>query len=99
MRIGLIAPGGFDRSGRKAVIRALLNLTERLARRHQVTVVVLNQEPGTLPLSASGCRSNQSRAGAERMARPHFLPPRTSYDDRKLEAVGRRLDVLHAFWI
>lgn len=45
MRIGLIVPGGVDRSARVRVIPVLLALIERLARRHQVLVVAINQEP------------------------------------------------------
>ena len=41
MKIVLIAPGGFDRSGSERVIPALLWLTERLARRNEVHVCVL----------------------------------------------------------
>jgi glycosyltransferase involved in cell wall biosynthesis len=45
MRIVLIVPGGVDRSGVERVIPALLWLIERLARRHQLTVIALNQYP------------------------------------------------------
>jgi hypothetical protein len=43
MRIVLIVPGGVDRSGVERVIPALLWLIERLARRHQLSVIALNQ--------------------------------------------------------
>jgi glycosyltransferase involved in cell wall biosynthesis len=42
MRIGLIASGGFDRSGRERVTPSLLWLVARLARRHDVHVFVLH---------------------------------------------------------
>lgn len=45
MRIALVVPGGFDRSGREHVIPILLSLTERLARRHDVVVYVLRYLP------------------------------------------------------
>ena len=45
MRIALVVPGGVDRSGRQRVVPALLWLVERLARRHEVLVVALEQEP------------------------------------------------------
>jgi hypothetical protein len=45
MKIGLIVPGGVDRSARVRVIPVLLALIERLARRHQVVVIALHQEP------------------------------------------------------
>ena len=52
MRIGLVVPGGVDRSGRERVIPALLWFVERLAARHEVVVFALGQEegPGEWPL-------------------------------------------------
>src|SRR6266699_2673690 len=44
MRIAMVVPGGVDRSGRERVIPVLLALIERLARRHQVLVVALQQQ-------------------------------------------------------
>lgn len=45
MRIALVVPGGVNRDGEYRVIPAILWLIERLARRHDVQVVVLRQEP------------------------------------------------------
>lgn len=45
MRIALAVPGGVDRDGESLVIPAILWLIERLARRHDVHVVVPRQEP------------------------------------------------------
>jgi glycosyltransferase involved in cell wall biosynthesis len=45
MRIALVVPGGVDESGEDRVIPALLWLIERLARRHEVHVFALHQEP------------------------------------------------------
>lgn len=98
MRIGLIAPGGFDRRGRNEVIPALLDLTERLARRHQVTVVVVRQEPEPSCYPLAGARViNLGYMAARR-------PGRVSLRclARMLSALadeGPRLDVLHAFWV
>ena len=52
MRIGLVVSGGVDRSGRERVTPSLLWLIERLARRHDVHVFVLNYypEPCSYPL-------------------------------------------------
>src|SRR6185369_9116261 len=52
MRIGLVVTGGFDRSARERVTPSLLWLVERLARRHDVPVVVLHyySEPCSYPL-------------------------------------------------
>jgi len=46
MRIAVVVPGGVDRSGQYRVVPALLALIERLARRHEVHVIALRQEPG-----------------------------------------------------
>ncbi len=45
MKIGIVAPGGFDRTGRERIIPVLLWLVERLARRHEVHVYTLYQYP------------------------------------------------------
>lgn len=45
MKIGVIVPGGVDRSGEERVIPAFLALIERLARAHEVHVFVFHQEP------------------------------------------------------
>jgi len=45
MKIGLVTPGGFDRSGVERVTPAFLCLVERLARRHEVHVFTLYQYP------------------------------------------------------
>ena len=45
MKLALLIPGGVDRSGEDRVIHAFLWLLERLARRHDVHVFALNQEP------------------------------------------------------
>ena len=52
MRIGLVVAGGVDRSGRERVTPSLLWLIERLARRHDVHVFVLQYypEPCNYPL-------------------------------------------------
>src|SRR5215207_10356461 len=52
VKIVLVVPGGFDRSGNERVIPALLWLTERLARRNEMHVCVLSgsDEPAKYPL-------------------------------------------------
>jgi glycosyltransferase involved in cell wall biosynthesis len=101
VRIALIAPGGFDRSGRGDVIPALLGLTERLARRHQVTVVVVRQEPEPSRYPLLGAQVvNLGYMAARR-------PGRVSLRcvARMLSALGgegrrgRKIDLLHAFWV
>lgn len=69
MRIALVVPGGVDRTGTYRVIPAILALLERLARRHQVHVFALSQEPeaGSWDLLGArvhnlGCRLRRHRA-------------------------------------
>jgi hypothetical protein len=52
VKIGIVTPGGFDRSGNDRVIPVFLWLVERLARRHEVHVFTLSQypDPETYPL-------------------------------------------------
>ena len=45
MKIALVTPGGFDRSGTERVLPVFLSLVERLARCHEVHVITLNQSP------------------------------------------------------
>lgn len=45
MKLALVLPGGVDRGGEFRVIPAFLALIERLARKHEVHVFVLHQEP------------------------------------------------------
>lgn len=89
MRIGLIVPGGVDRSGEHRVIPAVLWIVERLARRHDVHVVVPRQEPEPGEWDLLGARVHNVgrrplRARAVRtLVRLHR---------------DRPLDVLHALW-
>jgi glycosyltransferase involved in cell wall biosynthesis len=52
MKIAIVVPGGMDRTGEYRVIPVFLALVVRLARRHDVHVFVLHQEPlpATWPL-------------------------------------------------
>jgi len=97
VKIALVVPGGVDRSGRERVIPALLWLIERLARRHDVLVIALEQEPRP---------ARYSLLGAE-VVNLGCVPPRllglgVPVHLRRLLAAlrsaGRRFDVLHGFW-
>lgn len=97
MKIALVVPGGVDRSGRERVIPALLGLIERLARRHDLLVVALEQEPRP---------ARYSLLGAE-VVNLGAVPPRLwglgwALRLRRLLAAlrraGGRFDVLHGFW-
>ncbi len=95
MTIGLIVPGGVDPSGRDRVVPVLLWLVERLARRHDVRVFVLDYlpEPRTYPLAG---------------AMVHDLGRVTGPIGLRRFRIARRLaaalaahgpfDVLHAYW-
>ncbi len=97
MKIGLIVPGGVDRSGRVHVIPVLLALIERLARSHKVVVVNLdpNAEPSEydllgariVNLGLTKARTNLSRI-AITLGRVMSV----------LRAAGGGFDLLHAFW-
>lgn len=96
MKIVLIVPGGFDRSGSERVIPALLWLTERLARRNEVHVCVLGgtDQPASYQLAGAQVHVlGRVAAGlpgtrALRQWRPLL---------RTLALIGRP-DVIHGFW-
>jgi glycosyltransferase involved in cell wall biosynthesis len=98
MKVGLIVPGGVDRSGRIFVIPILLALIERLASCHEVVVISL--DPNTKP-------SEYELLGA-RVVNLGLIKARTRLSWaaialRKLmsamRAAGGGFDVLHAFWL
>jgi glycosyltransferase involved in cell wall biosynthesis len=97
MRIGLIVPGGVDRSAQVRVIPVLLALVERLSRRHEVLVIATNQETESCNYELLGARvvnlgkmPNGTRAG--RLAR------QVKSVLSAMRSAGGRFDVLHAFW-
>ena len=94
MKIVVVAPGGFDPSGRERVIPALLWLAEHLARRHELHICVLE---------------GAGAPGYELLgARVHVLGPLRSPPGLRVALLGRRLlaalraigrpDLLHGFW-
>lgn len=97
MKIGLVVPGGVDRSGRERVIPALLWLIERLAARNEVTVFALGQEEtaGEWPLLGArvvdlGRAAHHPLPGLGILGRGRQL-------SRALREAGP-FDVVHAFW-
>ena len=97
MRILLVVPGGVDRGGQERVIPALLWLIERLARRHQVAVVALNQyiQPCAYPLLGA----QVFNLGLV----PSQLPPWSLIValrrmSEALSSLGWRPQIVHAFW-
>jgi glycosyltransferase involved in cell wall biosynthesis len=98
MKIGLIVPGGVDRSGRILVIPVLLALIKRLASRHEV--VVFSLDPNAQP-------SEYELLGA-RVVSLGLIKARTrlswaAVTLRKLmsalRVAGSGFDLLHAFWV
>jgi len=96
MKIGIVAPGGFDRSGTERVIPVFLWLVERLAREHEVHVFTLRQGPDEeqYPLLGATVHNIGDRGGRRRSAE---LMART------IAAIGRehnrgRFTVLHGLW-
>jgi len=94
VRIGFVAGGGFDRSGRDRVTPSLLGLVERLARGHDVHVFVLDYypEPCTYPLAGATVHDVGRVTGPPGFRR-YRLRRRLG---RAIDRAGR-LDVLHAY--
>lgn len=85
MKLAIIVPGGVDRSGVDRVIPCIVWLIERLARRHDVHVFALAQEPAPADWDLLGARVHNigtatgrgrpllARFAAEHRARPFAL--------------------------
>src|ERR1700677_1104562 len=98
MKIGLIVPGGVDRSGRIFVIPVLLSLIERLARRHEVVVVSLDPKTESSEYELLGARvvnlgliKARTRLSRSAVTLGKLLST--------LRAAGGGFDLLHAFWV
>jgi glycosyltransferase involved in cell wall biosynthesis len=90
MKIGIVVPGGVDRSGSERCIPCLLWLLERLAAVHDVHVFALRQEPEPADYPLLGARIHNI---GRRPRRPRALAAITREHDRA------PFDVLHAFWL
>jgi glycosyltransferase involved in cell wall biosynthesis len=97
VKIGLIVPGGVDRSGRVLVIPVLLALIERLARNHNVVVVSL--DPNTKPSEYELHGARVVNLGLTK-ARTHLSWAAVTLGKlmSALRAAGGGFDLLHAFW-
>ncbi len=98
MKIGLIVPGGVDRSGRILVIPVLLALIERLATHHEVVVISLdpNAEPSEYELLGArvvnlGLIKARNRLSWAAVALAKLIST--------LRAARGGFDLLHAFWV
>lgn len=92
MKLALVVPGGVDRTGVDHVIPSVLWLIERLARRHEVHVFAMRQEPrpGTWELFGARVHNIGTARGSTRrlLARFGVL--------HREEA--RPFDIVHAFF-
>lgn len=95
MKIGLVTPGGFDRSGTERVIPVFLWLVERLARQHEVHVYTLYQRPEPEEFSLLGATVHNVGYGRRRGRLSGI-----AQTVRVLLAEHRRaaFDVLHGLW-
>ena len=97
MRIGIVVPGGVDRSGRDRVVPVFLNLMERLARRHSVCVFALRQGPYYERYELRGAtvvnigRTSWVPRGFRILDRFHRLV-------RNIQREAPRFDILHALF-
>jgi glycosyltransferase involved in cell wall biosynthesis len=96
VRIAIIVPGGVDRSAREHVIPVLLALIERLARRHQVRVITLNQEPEPCEYPLLGAQVVNLGLVAQTSILRWVRRLKRVVSALRLD--GGKFDVLHAFW-
>jgi glycosyltransferase involved in cell wall biosynthesis len=96
VRIALVVPGGVSRDGQYRVLPWLLWLLERLARRHDVQVVVPHQEPRPGSWTLHGATVHNLGLAPGR-TRPRSAPLRVV---RALVRLHRQrpFDVFHAMW-
>jgi glycosyltransferase involved in cell wall biosynthesis len=95
MKLAFVIPGGVDRSGRDRIVPMFLWYVERIARRHELHVFVLDyyEDPVTYPLLGAVVHDLGRTAGP--------LGFRRWIIERKLEAAVREhgpFDVLHGYW-
>lgn len=96
MKIGLIAPGGFDRSGEERVVPVFLWLVERLARDHEVHVYTLYQYSQPAEYTLLGARIHNigySRPQQKGVRQIRHVLPALRRENRR-----GRFDVLHGLW-
>jgi len=96
LKIGLVSPGGFDRTGTERVIPAFLCLVERLARRHDVHVYTLYQYPHQDEYGLLG-------AVVHNIGYSRSPGPAISVLERGIRVIAKecgrkRFDVLHGLW-
>jgi len=98
MKLALIVPGGVDRSGREKVIPVLLELIERLARRHEVLVIALEQEHEWSRYALRGA-TVVNIGEVSGVGRPSRWIARFRRLLRTLRQEGGHFEILHALWV
>jgi glycosyltransferase involved in cell wall biosynthesis len=97
MRVLLVVRGGVDRSGKERVIPALLWLIERLTRRHQLTVIALNQYPQACRYPLLGAEVVNLGGASAQTSRPKTIG-RLKRLLSVLASMPEKPHVIHAFW-
>ena len=98
MKIGIVTPGGFDRSGQQRVIPVFLGLTERLARRHEVHVYTLEQYPQPCDYPLCGAMVHNIGGEASRGLLRAARRVRRTLRALVTEHRRGRFDALHGLW-
>jgi glycosyltransferase involved in cell wall biosynthesis len=96
MKIALVTPGGFDRSGTERVLPVFLSLVERLAQRHEVHVYTLYQYPQPQEYRLAGAAIHNLGYAHRPWNRPGEL--RRALQVVLKEHRRARFDVLHGLW-
>src|SRR5689334_13610713 len=96
MKIALVTPGGFDRSGTERVIPVFLSLVERLARCHEVHVITLNQTPQPDRFTLLG--ATIQNIGYRKVKRRGLRQAPQALRLLAQEHRRKRFDVIHGLW-
>ena len=100
-RIALVVPGGVDRSLTERVIPRLLWFIERVAKRHELHVIALQQEPQASTYPLLGATVHNLGTTSERFAGIRVPGLRLWRQWRKVARIERESggwDLVHAFW-
>jgi len=95
MKIAFVVPGGVDRGGRERVVPVLLWLIERLARKHEVHVIVLDYYPKPCTYQLLGATIHDvGRVTGPSGFRRLRLAARLNEEMRRYGP----FDIVHAYW-
>jgi glycosyltransferase involved in cell wall biosynthesis len=96
MKIAIVAPGGFDRSGTQRVIPVFLTLARNLATRHEVHVFTLHQYPEPVVYALAGATVHNIGDGGG--TRRGFGLLRATVRTIRGEHNTGAFDVIHGLW-